>query len=290
MTTVAWRSPRGRNYTRTSASIPARLLRERKWYLLPAYALARTSDLAREGIDNSGSYRFADHIYRGKPGGRWGIGWLIDAVLLALPAAGSMRERYLHSRAHIAAELWRAAAEGRTTRILSVPCGIARDLVGGADDARLAALDAPDLLGGARLIGMDLDPEPLAQSRELARDRAPLELIEGDALDPAAYPRDLDLVVSTGLGEFLSDDELARFYAACHSALKPGGRFVTSGMSRSKLADRLLRELAELHTHYRDAAALTAALAAAGFTDIRVEPDRVGLQWLATAARSLEAA
>ncbi|MGK2934433.1 MAG: class I SAM-dependent methyltransferase [Gemmatimonadaceae bacterium] len=293
MTTAARTHPHRRNYTRTSVSIPARLLREGKWYLIPAYLLARTSDLAREGIDNSGSYRFADHIYRGKPGGRWGIGWVIDAVLLSLPAAASMRERYLHSRAYIAAELRRAAAERWNTRILSVPCGIARDLVGGADDAQFAAFDAfdaLDALDGARLIGMDLDPEPLALSRELARGHAAFELIEGDALDPEAYPRDLDLIVSTGLGEFLPDDDLARFYATCHSALKPGGRFVTSGMSRSKLADRLLRELAELHTHYRDAGALSAALEAAGFTGITVEPDRFGLQWLASAMRPLEAA
>lgn len=287
MTTAARTHPHRRNFTRTSASIPARLMREGKWYLLPAYALARTSDLAREGIESSGSYRFADHIYRGKPGGRWGIGWLLDAALLSLPAARSMRERYLHSRGHIADELRRAAAARRGTRILSVPCGIARDLVGGADDAQLTVFRALD---GARLIGLDLDPEPLARSRDLALEHAAFEFIEGDALDPTAFPRDLDLIVSTGLGEFLSDVELARFYGACHSALKPGGRFVTSGMSRSKVADRLLRELAELHTHYRDAGALTGALVAAGFTDISVRPDRFGLQWLASAMRPLEVA
>lgn len=287
MTTVAPLASRRRNFTRTSASIPARLMREGKWYLVPAYALARTSDLAREGIESSGSYRFADHIYRGKPGGRWGIGWLLDAALLALPAARSMRERYLHSRAQVAGELRSAAAARRGTRILSVPCGIARDLVGGADDAQRVVFRALD---GARLIGMDLDPEPLELSRALAGEREAFQFVQGDALDPAAFPRDLDLVVSTGLGEFLSDAELARFYGACHAALKPGGRFVTSGMSRSKLADRLLRELAELHTHYRDAAALTAALEAAGFADISVRPDRFGLQWLATATRPLEVA
>lgn len=287
MTTVAWRASRRRNFTRTSASIPARLMREGKWYLIPAYALARTSDLAREGIESSGSYRFADHIYRGKPGGRWGIGWLLDAALLALPAARSMRERYLHSRGYIADELGTAAAARRGTRILSVPCGIARDLVGGADDARLTVFRALD---GARLLGMDLDPEPLKLSRDLVGEHESFEFIEGDALDPTAFPRDLDLIVSTGLGEFLSDAELARFYGACHSALKPGGRFVTSGMSRSKVADRLLRELAELHTHYRDATALTAALEAAGFTDVSVQPDRFGLQSLASATRPLEVA
>ncbi|MEO6331314.1 MAG: methyltransferase domain-containing protein [Gemmatimonadaceae bacterium] len=287
MTTVAWQTPRRRNVTRTSASIPARLIREGKWYLLPVYALARTSDLAREGIENSGSYRFADHIYRAKPGGRFGIGWLLDALFLALPASRSMRERYLHSRTHVAAELRRATARGERPRILSVPCGIARELVGGADDAEL---DTHGALDGARLFGMDIDVEPLKISRSLAGPGGAFEFIHGDALDATSFPSGLDLVVSTGLGEFLSDAELARFYAGCYAALKPGGRFVTSGMSRSKLADRLLRELAELHVHYRGSLALSAALERAGFTEINVQADRFGLQWLATATRPLEAA
>lgn len=287
MTTVASLAARRRNFTRTSASIPARLLREGKWYLLPAYAIARTSDLAREGMDNSGSFRFADHIYRAKPSGRFGIGWLLDALFLALPASRSMRERYLHSRFHVATELRRGAATGESVRVLSVPCGIARDLVGGANDAWLAALRPA---ANARLIGLDLDPEALALSKALAGRERSFEFIEGDALDESSYPRDLDLIVSTGFGEFLEEDDLARFYAACFLALRPGGRFVTSGMSRSKLADRLLRELAELHTRYRDADALSAALRKAGFTEIDVHSDRYGLQWLATATRPLEVA
>jgi len=51
------------NRTRQSASIPRRLVTEGKYHLLPVYALLTTSDLAREGIRNSGSFRFADHIY-----------------------------------------------------------------------------------------------------------------------------------------------------------------------------------------------------------------------------------
>ena len=40
------------NRTRTSESIPRKLLRQGKLHLLPIYALMRTSDLAREGIEN----------------------------------------------------------------------------------------------------------------------------------------------------------------------------------------------------------------------------------------------
>ena len=79
------------NRTRTSISIPRRLLRERKLHLLPLYAVLRTSDLAREGIENSGSYRFADHVYRGRPQGKLGVGKLLDSILLHLRATRSMQ-------------------------------------------------------------------------------------------------------------------------------------------------------------------------------------------------------
>lgn len=287
MTTVAWRNARRRNFTRTSPSIAGRLINERKWHLLPLYAIARTSDLAREGIENSGSFSFADHIYRARPSGRYGIGWLLDGLLLALPASRSMRERYLHARSSVAQEILRAASARQGSRILSVPCGIARELVGGANDALLFA---PGSLPNVCLLGMDVDAEALELSRALADGAGEFEFLVGDALDPSSYPAELDLITSTGLGEFLTDDELARFYLACFGALKPGGRFVTSAMSRSRVADTLLRELAELHTHYRDATAISAALTRAGFSDVRVDPDRFGLQWLASAVRPLEGA
>jgi hypothetical protein len=44
------------------------------------------SDLGREGIINSGSYRFADHIYRNQPSGRGLFGRWINALFLAMPA------------------------------------------------------------------------------------------------------------------------------------------------------------------------------------------------------------
>src|SRR5919112_6682932 len=95
------------NRTRRSASIPRRLVAERKYHLLPVYALLTTSDLAREGIRNSGSFRFADHIYRNEPSGRYGVGRVLDRVLLGLRGARSMRSRFLHSRR----ELMRAIEE-----------------------------------------------------------------------------------------------------------------------------------------------------------------------------------
>ena len=86
------------NRTRRSASLPRSLLRRGRVLALPVYAALRRSDLAREGFDHSGSYRFADHIYRGEPSGRGAFGRWLDARLLKLPAVRSFRSRYEAAR------------------------------------------------------------------------------------------------------------------------------------------------------------------------------------------------
>jgi NADPH:quinone reductase-like Zn-dependent oxidoreductase len=68
-------------------------------------------------------------------------------------------------------------------------------------------------------------------------------------------------------------------------ALRPGGILVTSGMQPDRVADYLLRELAELHARYRDADALRRHLAAAGFASVEARPDDVGLQTLVVARK-----
>lgn len=270
------------NRTRTSPSIPRRLLREGKVHLLPIYALMRTSDLGREGIDHSGSYRFADHIYRNEPSGRFIVGRLLDGVLLRMRGARSMRSRLFHTQREILAAARLRETLGAPFRVLSVPCGIARDLVEAAARLRGAAAGLHER---TTFFGLDLDPQPLALSRHLAGDEAHFQFIHGDALDPSAYPPALDVVVSTGFGEFLTDDLLARFYEICHGALRPGGVFVTSGMQPDRIADYLMRELAELRAHYRCHAQLTRLLSGAGFSEVTTRQDDVGLQTLLVARK-----
>jgi SAM-dependent methyltransferase len=273
------------NRTRTSPSIPRRLLREGKVHLLPIYALMRTSDLGREGIEHSGSYRFADHIYRNEPSGRFVVGRVLDAVLLRLRAARSMRNRYIHARREIVAAARRhleTALPGAPFRVLSVPCGIARELVEAAATLRA---ESPAAYERATFFGLDLDPQPLELSRALAGGDARFCFVCADALNPRAFPQELDVIVSTGLGEFLDDSALATFYAACHGALRPGGVLVTSGMQRDRFADYLMRQLAELHTHYRTGVELARLLSSAGFAEVSARRDDVGLQTLVVARK-----
>lgn len=269
------------NYTRQSRSIPRRLLREGKPHLLPLYGLMLTSDLAREGILNSGSFRFADHVYRARPSGRFGVGYLLDALLLRLPAARSMRSRYVHSREEIVAEVRRCAPRMEAITVASAPCGIARELVEASD--ALAA--DPSLRERVTFVGIDLDDEPLAISRRLAGERAGFRFGQGDVFDRASYPESLepDVIVSTGLVDFLDDADATRFFVTCRAALKPGGLLVTSAQRPQRLADYLMRELAELRPTYRDAERISAVVRSAGFRAITAVPDRVGYQTLVTA-------
>lgn len=279
------------NRTRTSESIPRKLLREGKLHLLPVYALMRTSDLAREGIENSGSYRFADHVYRNEPSGRFGIGRVLDAVLLRTPGARSMRNRFHHTQQEIVAAARDAEARAARDpllygtapfRVLSVPCGIARDLVLAAGRIRA---ELPALYARSTFFGLDLDATPLALSRELAGSDEHFSFIRGDAFNPRAYPSELDVIVSTGLGEFLDDEMLVRFYTICHDRLRAGGVFVTSGMQADRVADYLMRQLAELHAHYRRGDELIRWLHAAGFYEVTTRQDDVGLQTLVVARK-----
>ncbi|HEU4747501.1 MAG TPA: class I SAM-dependent methyltransferase family protein [Gemmatimonadaceae bacterium] len=270
------------NRTRVSESIPRRLVREGKFHLLPVYALLRMSDLAREGIENSGSFRFADHIYRGEPSGRYGIGVLLDSVVLRLRGARSMRSRFFHSQAEVMAALTKQYAAAREHTVVSVPSGICRDLYHVADSL---LSDEPDIYARTRFVAIDLDPAPLELSRALTRDHPNFSFVEADALQAGALPRDVDVIVSLGFGEFLPNETLRGFYATCHASLRPGGVFITSAMSRDRISDYLARELAELHTHYRSADDIRALLRSAGFEWARTKRDEVGLQTLAVAGK-----
>jgi hypothetical protein len=273
-----------KNRTRQSASIPRSLLRRGRVLEIPLYYALRLSDLAREGLDYSGSHRFADHIYRNQPSGTGLVGRGLDAMLLSLPAVRSFRSRYLAARETIAALiLERLARDDRPIRVLSVPCGIPRELADAADAVRRKLGSLP---ARVEWHGLDLDPDVLKEAtafmstRGIERFRAH----HGNALLPGDYPGDLTAITCTGLAEFLDDEELLRVYAACHAALTEGGTFITSGMQRRRLSDYLLR-LAEIRTHYRGADDLRRLARQVPFRSVDVRTDAIGLQSILTAIK-----
>jgi SAM-dependent methyltransferase len=273
------------NRTRRSSSIPRSLIRRGRVLDLPVYYVLRWSDLAREGLEHSGSHRFADHIYRGAPSGRGALGRWLDARLLGLPAVRSLRARYLAARDELVVFLIARLKDDRDQplNVLSVPCGIPREL---ADAAALARQQIGDLPSTVRFHGLDLDPAVLNEARVFAAERglAPFETHEGDALDRSAYPALFDFITCTGLAEFIDDDQLAALYGVFFEVLAPGGRLVTSGMRKRRLSEYLLR-LAEIHTHYRGPADLERLMSPTPFRNVRTRQDELGIQTILTATK-----
>lgn len=267
------------NRTRRSPSIPAKLVREGKLHLVPLYYLLMTSDLAREGIVNSGSYRFADHVYAGKPSGRFGVGYLVDAVLLRLKSARSMRTRYLHAKAEIHAFV-RSKNGPDPIEILAVPCGLARELFEAADE-----LSREANASRVRWNGFDLDAELVDALVERSRERGTMRFWQGDALDPLSFRGEgrYDMILSTGFTEFMDDELAVAFFALTRRALKAGGKLFASGMARHRLSDYLLRNMAEMRTSYRSADDMTELSRRAGFG--KASTYRDGLQTILIAVK-----
>ena len=260
------------NRTRRTASIPRRLIREGKLHLLPVYYLGLTTALGKEAIENSGSYDFADHVYGNRPAGRFLIGYLLGALFLNLKSARALRSRYRYARSEIQQLIGERAD---AVAILAVPCGLARELFDVSAWLAQAHRNRP-----VRLCGMDLDQglvDRLAATSQ--RLGFAMEFVCYDALSVDAYPPHLfDGIVSLGFTEFLDDALAAAFYRMAHRKLKPGGRFITSGMRPHRLSDYLLRNVADLQTSYRSPETLRGLARQAGFEQISTYEDRTGLQ------------
>lgn len=266
------------NRTRRSSSIAGKLLRSGRVLELPVYWLLRTSDLAREGFENSGSYSFADHIYRDEPSGKHGIGRWLDKRILSMRAAESFRSRFFMARDELSRFLQERATHKSPDQVyldvLSVPCGIPRDLVAAVEKFRSAG----GVTTGIRFHVLDLDDEVLRQAKTLACEHGiTLTTHHGDALDARTYGGEFDFITSTGLGEFLDDEQLASLYAVFHRILRPGGVMVTSAMRRLRFSDYLLR-LAELNVRYRMAEDLSTIARHAGFVRLTTSVDRHRIQ------------
>jgi SAM-dependent methyltransferase len=270
-------SARLHNRTRRTDDLLAKFRRERRWHLIPLFHLLRLSDFGREGIENSGSYLFADHMYRNRPSGRGWIGLWLDRVLLNLPASRSMRSRCERAAVEMG-RAFAAHAPSRAFRLLTVPCGLPRDV-----------RDFAGTVGAANIeyTGMDLDPAVLAAAEDLVADCtfSNAHLIQADALDRATWPTgDFDFVSSTGLGEFLDDDQLGAFYANVHAALRPGGTFFTSAAAREPRSDWLLRAF-ELDARYRTRVDLEAILTSVKWRSLEWSSDVTGLQTFVRAVK-----
>jgi hypothetical protein len=263
------------NFTRRTVDLPARFKRERRYALIPLYHLLRLSYFAREGIEHSGSYRFADHLYRNEAAGTGWLGRWLDRRLLNLAASRAMRSRYLRAKE----EMYRAFKHGKDEpfRILTVPCGIPRDV---RDFAEKIATDSTERLSQIEYTGMDLDSVVCEAAADFLSGSAlnSPRILQGNALDASSYEIGrFQFIASTGLGEFLDDEDLTTLYGNAFTALAPGGVFYTSATAFDRKSDALLRTF-ELNSHYRTRADLQRLLSSQSWASVEFEQHSTGLQ------------
>ena len=274
------------NFTRRTADLPAKFRREGRYALIPLYHLLRLSDFAREGIENSGSFRFADHLYRNEASGRGWLGRWLDRRLLNLDAARAMRSRCARARDEMlrAFRTHTAGGGAEPFRILTVPCGIPRDV---RDFTEMLAAENPELVRRVEYSGMDIDPAVIGAATTFLSGSALAapRLSVGDALDAASFgTRRHEFIASTGLGEFLDDEKLCAFYGNVFAALAPGGTFFTSATAFERKSDALLRAF-ELNSHYRTRADIGRLLAAQPWAAVEFAEHSTGLQTFVRATK-----
>ena len=227
------------NRTRRSRSLTRKLLREGNIHLLPLYYLFNLSDLGREGIENSGSYRFADHIYRNQASGRGLIGRWIDARMLASAPSQAFRPAtYLRQCTRNAAQRWsRSPPRPGRCAILAIPCGLPRDVKGLAAELQK---DNPALLQRIEYHGMDVDADLLRLAEEFTAN-VPLpvkQYHQGNALLAETFPPGpFHFVASTGLNEFLEEPQLEVFNRNVYDRLAPGGALYTSCTQKERRSE-----------------------------------------------------
>jgi SAM-dependent methyltransferase len=276
------------NFTRRTPDLAGKFRRERRYGTLALYHFLRLSDLGREGIELSGSFRFADHLYANRASGRGPLGWLLDRVLLSLPAARAMRQRCTAATAEMSRAFagHRVAGRPGPFRILTVPCGLPRDV---RDFVALLEAREPGAAARIEYTGLDLDADAIGAAQSFLAGSAVRRphFVHADALEESSYAvASFDFIASTGLGEFLDDEQVGRLYANVYRALAPGGTFFTSALAREPRSDTLLRAF-EFDAHYRTGAEIERLLDRQEWSSVRCTRDDVGLGSLVRASKPL---
>jgi hypothetical protein len=211
--------------------------------------------------------------------GRW-----IDARLLAMPAAQAFRRRCEHAQGAVRLALESFPPGVHPLRVLAVPCGVPRDII---DLSRTLRSENPALLSRIEYHGFDIDHRALEIASRLTAQCgfASVHYHLGDALNREDYPGlKFHVAISTGLGEFLRDDELAAFYARVYDVLESGATFYTSATARDWRSDALL-QMAELVTSYRGPGELERILRRLPWRRLVLAHDHSGLQTFVTAVK-----
>ncbi len=240
------------------------------WTLRWQYFPLLLSDYGRALVRRKYDAIVTDRAYENRPSGWLGpVGALVDRYVLNFPTHVALRQRLRVVVEELkAAARRRGGSAGGEVRILSAPCGLARDLITAASELR----ESDRTLARLRLVGIDLDEtgEVLPLAAERAR-QAGVEITfhTADLFDEARVGAlvgevGFDVVNCIGLIAWLDLPDVERLVRHFRERLL--------GADGTLIADNFLphpyvslgRQL-EINSRQHDPAALAATFERAGF-------------------------
>ncbi len=226
------------------------------------------SDQARMILERKYDAFTTDRAYENRPHGRLGpVGWAADALVLRFPVHRTLRRRLaIVEDSLVEAGMHAAAAGADPVRILSAPCGLARDVI--------AAARRLTMVPRLHVVGVDLDErgDVLPEAHRRARaGGVEIELLREDLFtttdsltERIAPSGGFDVVSCVGLCSWLDIDEVRELIARFRELTGPGSVLIIDSWRPDRHA-RLARELG-LPSHYHDPGAFALALELGGFT------------------------
>lgn len=239
-----------------------RWARQGKLWLLPLLL----SDYGRDIIARKYDAFSTDRAYENRPSGRLGpIGALIDWIVLRQDNHAGLRQRLdlvVDEIVLAVASTWAGGSDA--VRVVSAPCGLARDLRRAWDTLGRPA-------GRLELLGLDLDAsgEVLpATTRLAAVAGVPLRTARCDLFAEGDLARSLggrpaDVFLCIGLSPWLDRPDLNRLLRSIAEGVADGGTLILDRFCAPRV-ERFARDL-EIHTRYHSHADMLTALADAGF-------------------------
>ena len=239
------------------------------------------SNLGRRSASGEAAtgYNF-DYMYENKPHGFFGIGLLIDKILLNLPAVQATRSRRANIVRILSNEIENHKLQGKTTRILDLACGAGRYLT-----------DIAKIYSGSNIeiVGVDYDNKSLELAENLCQkegiSKTKLRFVKGNVFKLRVLKKlgqQIDwrpnVVIASGLTVYIDDDEVKTMLKQIHEGLDKDGLILIDSQENNpsrKLMEKVgLTKEGAWVLHYRNPSQWRHWLHEFGFMDSIVSRDQ----------------
>jgi len=206
----------------------------------------------------AGDYEMVNMMVRDPFEGASMFAKLVNRIFLDTPPVVAHRNRVTYLTRRLLDETRRAAAQGRTLRVLNVGCGPAKEM-----QDFLAQHELADL---ARFTLLDFNEETLSYTAQVLKDlkaahhrstgiqtiRKSVHHLLKDAGKPSTPPL-YDLIYCAGLFDYLSDQVCKRLMSFLYELLAPGGLLLGTNVSTTNPSRNWMEYVLDWHLVYRSA-------------------------------------